>query len=308
MSFNINSGLFLFDFNDCHAVLGVPIDADFKEIRKRYLHIARLLHPDTCKSASVTEKQQANSLLSKLVNPAYEKFTAQGSRAEYMVMLNQISKRLIGEAATIKLKNELSVQLKQSKNIDGDYRTIINQLAQKQYQSLEQVLPLIAQISELNLVYLMHKAGSVQVSSPATAVQPSTSTHSPVSSAPAQPQPESPASAYLRRAQVLIEKNIFAQARVELQDALKLEPNNSRTHSLIGLVYLKQNQTTMAKVHINKALQLDPTDAIATKIKQQLESSGAATHSTTQTKTTNQQSSQPKSGGMFGGLFGGKKK
>lgn len=307
MSFNIDSGLFLFDFNDCHAVLGVTIDADFKEIRKRYLHIARRLHPDTCKSASISEKQQANSLLSKLVNPAYEKFTAERSRAEYMVMLNQISKRLIAEAAAIQLKNELSVQLKQSNNIERDYKTIINQLAQNQYESLEEVLAVIAQISELNVVYLMHKAGSVQVSSPSTAVQPS-NTPSPVSPAPAQ-APETPASAYLRRAQVLIEKNIFAQARVELQDALKLEPNNSRTHTLIGLVYLKQNQTTMAKVHINKALQLDPTDAIATKIKQQLDSSGVcAAHSTTQTKTTNQQSSQPKSGGMFGGLFGGKKK
>ena len=307
MSFNIDSGLFLFDFNDCHAVLGVPIDADFKQIRKRYLHIARRLHPDTCKSASISEKQQANSLLSKLVNPAYEKFTAERSRAEYMVMLNQISKRLIAEAAAIQLKNELSVQLKQSNNIERDYKTIINQLAQNQYESLEEVLAVIAQISELNVVYLMHKAGSVQVSSPSTAVQPS-NTPSPVSPAPAQ-APETPASAYLRRAQVLIEKNIFAQARVELQDALKLEPNNSRTHTLIGLVYLKQNQTTMAKVHINKALQLDPTDAIATKIKQQLDSSAvSAANSTTQTKTTNQQSSAPKSGGMFGGLFGGKKK
>lgn len=308
MSFNIDSGLFLFDFNDCHAVLGVTIDADFKEIRKRYLHIARRLHPDTCKSGSISEKQQANSLLSKLVNPAYEKFTAERSRAEYMVMLNQISKRLIAEAAAIQLKNELCVQLKRSNNIERDYKTIISQLAQNQYESLEQVLPLIAQISELNVVYLMHKAGSVQVSSPSTAVQPS-NTPSPVSPAPAQAQPETPASAYLRRAQVLIEKNIFTQARVELQDALKLEPNNSRTHSLIGLVYLKQNQTTMAKVHINKALQLDPTDAIATKIKQQLDSSAvSAANSTTQTKTTNQQSSAPKSGGMFGGLFGGKKK
>jgi len=34
--FKIDSGLFQFDFTDHHAVLGVPIDADFKDIRKRY--------------------------------------------------------------------------------------------------------------------------------------------------------------------------------------------------------------------------------------------------------------------------------
>ncbi len=311
MFFNIDSGLFLFDFIDHHAVLGVPLDADFKEIRKRYLQIARCLHPDTCKAASAADKQQASVLLSKLVNPAYEKFSLERSRAEYMVLLREMSKRLSGQSASIQLKSELAQQLKQSKNIDHAYRTSINSLALRQYQSLEQVLPLIAQISELNVVYLMHKGASgLQVSSPpSTAVQ--TSDKGNQQPPPSQPEPESAAQPYLRRAQALIEKNNYAGARVELQDALKLEPNNGRCHSLIGVVYLKQNQTTMAKVHINKALQLDPTDAIATKIKQQLDKSTqtSAGVSTTSTKTTtSQQSSVPKSGGLFGGLFGGNKK
>lgn len=307
MSFNIDSGLFLFDFIDHHAVLGVPVDADFKEIRKRYLHIARRLHPDTCKSASVTEKQQANSLLSKLVNPAYEKFAQERSRTEYMLVLNQMSKRLATDSATIQLKSEISQQLKQSNDIDRAYKTFINQLAQKQYHSLEQVLPLIAQISELNLVYLMHKGDKADHKSPPSPVQnSSTNKQQPPSS---QPDPESAIEPYLRRAQTLIEKNVYAQARVELQDALKLAPNNSRAHSLIAVVYLKQNQSTMARVHINKALQLDPQDPLATKLKQQLDqpSQTSAAKPTTLT-TTAKQSSQPKNGGLFGGIFGGKKK
>lgn len=310
MSFQIDSGVFLFDFTDHHAVLGVPLDADFKEIRKRYLQIARSLHPDTCKAASEADKQHASSLLSKLVNPAYEKFSLERSRAEYMVMLREMSKRLSGEGASIQLKSELAQQLKQSNNIDHAYRTSINQLAKKQYQSLEQVLPIIAQISELNVIYLMHMGGSrLQVSSPpSTAVISSARNNTePLCS---QPQSESAAEPYLRRAQALIEKNNYAGARVELQDALKLEPNNSRCHSLIGVVYLKQNQTTMAKVHINKALQLDPQDAIATKVKQQLDqpSQTSAGQPSTRTTTKGQQSPQTKSGGLFGGLFGGKKK
>ena len=308
MSYKIDSGLFLFDFTDHHAVLGVPVDADFKDIRKRYLQIARRLHPDTCQAASVVDKQLANSLLSKLVNPAYEKFSIERNRAEYVVLLREMSKRLTQEAASIQLKSELSQQLKQSNDIDRVYRTTINQLAQKQYQSLEQVMALIAQISELNMVYLLHKGGS-GLRSPAStpAINPNADAQQPPLG---QPEPESVVEPYLRRAQTLIEKNVFAAARVELQDALKLEPNNSRCHSLMGLVYLKQNLTAMAKVHINKALQLDPKDELGLKIKPLLDKLAQTSASqSNSTKTTgSQQSAESKNGGLFGGLFGGKKK
>ena len=307
MSYKIDSGLFLFDFTDHHAVLGVPVDADFKDIRKRYLQIARRLHPDTCQAASVVDKQLANSLLSKLVNPAYEKFSIERNRAEYVVLLREMSKRLTQEAASIQLKSELSQQLKQSNDIDRVYRTTLNQLAQKQYQSLEQVMALIAQISELNMVYLLHKGGS-GLRSPAStpAINPNADAQQPLG----QPEPESVVEPYLRRAQTLIEKNVFAAARVELQDALKLEPNNSRCHSLMGLVYLKQNLSAMAKVHINKALQLDPKDELALKIKPLLDKLAQTSASqSNSTKTTgSQQSAESKNGGLFGGLFGGKKK
>jgi curved DNA-binding protein CbpA len=312
MSFKIDSGLFLLDFTDRHAILGVPVDADFKEIRKRYLQIARLLHPDTCAAVSEADKQWANQLLSKLVNPAYEKFANERNRAEYMVMLKEMSKRLTQQAASIQLKNELSQQLKQSNNLDHAYRMLLHKLAQKQYQSFEQVLPAIAQISELNLVYLMRQGvGALQTPSPqSTAVISSGKDIK--QPAPEPPEPESLIETYLRRAQALMENKNFAQARVELQDALKLAPNNSRCHSSIGEVYLKQNQTTMAKVHINKALQLNPQDPIALKIKQQLDqlAKPAGGKSTTPSKGTQSQSSnQSKSGGgLFGGLFGGKKK
>ncbi len=307
MSYKIDSGLFLFDFTDHHAVLGVPVDADFKEIRKRYLQIARCLHPDTCQAASVVDKQLANSLLSKLVNPAYEKFSIERNRAEYVVLLREMSKRLTQEAASIQLKSELSQQLKQSNDIDRVYRTTINQLAQKQYQSLEQVMALIAQISELNMVYLSHKGGS-GLRSPAStpAINPNADAQQPLG----QPEPESVVEPYLRRAQALIEKNVFAGARVELQDALKLEPNNSRCHSLMGLVYLKQNLTAMAKVHINKALQLNPKDELALKIKPLLDklAQTSASQSNSTKTTQSPQSAESKNGGLFGGLFGGKKK
>jgi Flp pilus assembly protein TadD len=53
------------------------------------------------------------------------------------------------------------------------------------------------------------------------------------------------------------------QAKVELQDALKLEPQNSRCHSLMAMVYLRDNQLKMAKIHFDHALKLDPKEKIA---------------------------------------------
>lgn len=315
MSLKINGGLFQFDFTDYHAILGVSVDADFKEIRKRYLQIARHLHPDSCMAESVSDKQRASQMLSKLVNPAYEKFSKDSNRAEYILLLKEMSKRLVQDAATIELQNELSQQLNQTNNIDHIYKTSLQKLAETQYDSFDQALQLIGQISELNLVYLMRKGVNVQSPPPQTNVTNpgSYTTPTPPSPSPAS-QPDTVIEQYYRRAQLLIEKNNFAQARVELQDALKLEPHNSLCHSLIGVVYLKQNQTTMAKVHINKALQLNPKDPMALKGKKFLDqlaqkSSGQSPAASKATPSKPSGGTDNSGGsGLFGGLFGGKKK
>lgn len=310
MFFKIDHGLFNFDFTDHHAVLGVSVDSNFKEIRKRYLQIARLLHPDSCNASSEADKQRASQLLSKLVNPAYEQFSQERSRAEYTVLLREMSKRLGQESAAVEIKYELSKQLNESNNIEHTYKTALYKLAEKQYESFEQAPQLIAQISELNLVYLRRKGGSALPlpSSPPAAV---TGTSPNKNTPPPTPQPESVVEQYLRRAQGLIEKNSFTLARVELQDALKLEPNNSRCHSLMGVVYFRQNQLTMAKVHINKALQLNPKDQMALQGKQLLDQISQKTGGQPPAGSKSnegKQSDQSGRSGLFGGLFGGKKK
>jgi curved DNA-binding protein CbpA len=290
MSFRVDSGLFKFDFTDHHAILGVPVDADAKDIRKRYLKIARRLHPDSS-SFLDTEKEWANQLLAKLVNPAYEKLSQPGSTVEYVLLLSQMGKRLVEESSAVKLQSQLSQQLFQTSDIDQVYKASLHNLAEKQYDSLEHVLQLIAQISELNLVYLMRKAdaGIQSQSSSQDAKDNSASTITP---SPAQQKPESPVEQYLRRAQKFIAENNVAEARAELQEALKLEPNNSHCHSLMGMVYLRQNQATMAKVHFERALQLNPKDETALAGKRQLKPSEKSSGG----------------GGVFGGLFGRKNK
>lgn len=301
MSFKIQQGLFKLDIIDRHAILGVPLDADTKEIRQRYLKIAYRLHPDTCKASSDADKKLANQLLSKLVNPAYEELSKENARAEHLLILAQMGKTIATEGSNIMLTSEPAKQLSQA---IGDreqlYKKLLQSLASKQFASLDKVLNTIAQISELNLVYLTIKQGQIV---PMKATQPIAAKVTTESQAK-KPEPEAPASPvanYIRRAQEYLERNNPAQAVIEMRDALKIEPNNSTCHGLMGLAYLKQNQATMAKVHITKAWQANPQDPVAIRAKQELDKQIPAA---SKSKT----SSEGPSSGFLGGLFGGKKK
>ncbi|MBW4561224.1 MAG: tetratricopeptide repeat protein [Mojavia pulchra JT2-VF2] len=57
----------------------------------------------------------------------------------------------------------------------------------------------------------------------------------------------------------------WTQAVQELRDAIKLEPNNSDYHALLGLVHLQQNLRGMAMVYIRQALKLNPQNQLALK-------------------------------------------
>ncbi len=94
MPFGIKYGIFKLDVIDYHAVLGVPVNADTKQIRLRYLKIVPKLHPDTCKAKTEEDKQLANSILSKLVNPAYEVLNKDSSRAEHQIVIKAVPSRL----------------------------------------------------------------------------------------------------------------------------------------------------------------------------------------------------------------------
>ncbi len=318
MSLKIDRGLFKYDFTDYHAILCVPINADVKEIRKRYLKIARRLHPDSCTATSDAEKRLASDLLSKLVNPAYERLSQEKNRAEYMLVLLQTGKRLLQESTSIDLTSDVAKQLAQTPHLEQAYKSAIALLAETQYDSLDNVLQTIGLISEANLVYLVRNvAVSKPVSNPTPTPTPATNTATPSkenqTTAPPPPVKEdSIVAQYIRRSQDLLAKNQLAQAEVELRDALKLEPNNSRCHSLIAMVYLKQNQIKMAKVHFHRALQLDPQDEIALEgqraIEKILGQKSASSKSAAKSGTGTNKADKSNGGGLFGGLFGGKKK
>lgn len=83
----------------------------------------------------------------------------------------------------------------------------------------------------------------------------------------------------------------------------------------MGMIYLKQNQATMAKIHFNKALQLNPQDPMAHEGIQRLEQAqkspikpGVPTSKPGAPKEPSGKKPDDKAGGGLFGLFGGKKK
>lgn len=310
MSLQIERGLFLLDFSDFHAVLGVPIGAEVKEIRKQYLKIARRLHPDSCVAEREHDTQLAEKLLSKLVNPAWQHLSQEKSRADHLLVLKMKGQAAAGKRHELDFGSPMAKQLLSSSNPDYFYRTAVKDLSDRQYEQLDQAIELTAQISELNLAYLITKEGAPEGSVPRsqiyTTASVSTATKAPAQSALTQSAPtrtESLSDQYYRRAEGFMTKGNFVQATIELRDALKIEPNSSRCHSLMGMVYLRQNQPTMARIHFNKALSVDPQDPIALEGKQKLEPPAAKLpESKSAAKPT-----AKSSGSLFGSLFGKKK-
>ncbi|AFY39588.1 heat shock protein DnaJ domain protein [[Leptolyngbya] sp. PCC 7376] len=322
MSFVIRQGLFLLDIADHYAVLGLPVDAGSKTVRKAYLKIAQRLHPDTCKAKDAAEKQLASELLSKLVNPAYEQLSKPVSWSEFQVVIKQLSKQLNQKSDTpLKLKSAIAQDLvKDLDKLEVEYHNKVREVAQTNYRDLSTTLDNIGALSELNLVFLKNtvqeNTGLLSNStSPGRTTRTNsrtTSSSSPASvtperntTAPAKTTTSSSLEAAIWRGEQHLKKKKFAKATLEFREAIKLDPNSVRAHALMGISYLQQKQIAMAKVHIKKAYMAKPSDPLARKAKQLLEK---AMGSALETQTGSKKSGNEKKGGLFGGLFGGKKK
>jgi curved DNA-binding protein CbpA len=325
MSFQIKHGIFKLNIIDHYAVLGIELNSSPKEIRAKYLKIAQKLHPDTSKTKSDTEKKLASEVLSKLVNPAYEELSKDKTRNEYLLVLSQLGQRLAEDKDRVKFSFETAQKLlKAGDSYELEYKNILKKISPEQYESLNELIDFIGQISELNLGYLIHQQGKKLgnnerkltlndfINTPNTESQPTVSNQSQKTQSD-EISTASKVPSYIRRAQEYIGKNLFTQAITELRDAIKLDPNNSSCHALIGLAYLKQNQMSMARVHIDKAWKADPKDPIALNSKQELDKLDKASDLSKKTNSTdrantNNASNKSTNSSMFGGLFGGKKK
>ncbi|MBW4653652.1 MAG: tetratricopeptide repeat protein [Kaiparowitsia implicata GSE-PSE-MK54-09C] len=326
MALNIEQGLFGLDCVDHHAVLGVSIDADAKLIRKRYLTLARRLHPDSYTKESEGDRQHAAELLSKLVNPAYEQLSSEKNLSEYLLLLKLKGQQALRQQETIILSSAAARTVAASRgDVDQAYRKAVHELAETQYQQLDQMEEITGQLSELNLVYVMRKANNGDFAAPTASP---TTNASPANGAPSSPPsernaPKPPATkdaivaSYVRRAHEFEKKNNFNAAVKELRDALQLSPKNAIAHSRLGLIYYKTKQTTMAKIHFRKALELNPEDATAQEGMRRLEAPepnpaedkrGAKATGKAAKSSSKDTPKDGKSGGGLFGLFGNKKK
>ena len=86
---------------------------------------------------------------------------------------------------------------------------------------------------------------------------------------------------YCRRAQEYIMAKNYSKAILELRYAIDLHPNNEQAHALLGMSYLQQDLLTMAKIHINKALAINPKYENAIKARQMLNKTLLAKRNTT---------------------------
>lgn len=327
MSFEIRRGLFGHDVTDYHAILGVPIGTDPKAIRKRFLQIAPRLHPDTCSAATPQGKAYAQQLMSRLVNPAYATLTNDAKRADHEAVLRMLHGRLPQQPAKVTIEGKFAQQLSQESNVQAAYLKALQAIAAQQYDTLDQVLIRIAEISELNLVYLLRTAQGAGQGSMARPSAQAAPPPPPVARPAPTPAPSGEVSAAregstgnmqfvaraLQRAEELVAKGQFAMATQELKDALKIDGNNAGCHAWLGKIYLQQQQGTLAKVHLTRALAIDPSHPVALAAKQDLDRLTGGQATAQPSKTTKP---QPKTigggkdkpgGGLFGGLFGRKK-
>jgi curved DNA-binding protein CbpA len=314
---DIEKGLFQFDLTDYHAILGVSLDADAKQIRKRYLAIARKLHPDSQLSSSEADKQQAHEILSKLVNPAYEKLTQEKMITEHLVVLRLRGQQLSRQAAPIELSSDVAKDLIKHGNAAPLYASALKQLADEQYESLDRVIAVTEQISELNLAYLVNTAKGIAAATPTSTTPPATlppNTPAPGNAEPtphpsaktAPPPPPKRTSiidSYLNRANELARRKKYTQAILEMREAVKTNPNHAQCHSQLADYYLRSGQATMAKVHLKRALSLDPKNDLATQLNAKVNKAAPKKAVSGSVKTPQAKSK----GGLFG-LFGGKQK
>jgi curved DNA-binding protein CbpA len=260
-------------FNDPFAVLGIAVTADDRRVQKRYRNAAMNLHPDRYIDADGEVREFTEKLLTRLINPAYEKLRQDSERKECLAIL-RIKVRGLTRTAPLSPRSEIAQQLMERPVTDVDvfYEQSVTQLADIQFNPCTNFESVTQQLMELNLVYLQLKVGNL-----GGGVQEKRDGLVPAAEAKPQqfvavPQkPEVAAESYdqrhYRRAQEYAKKGAWSQAVQELRDAIRIKADKSEYHSLLGISYLflEKPLPGMAKVHLKRALELNPKDPYGLK-------------------------------------------
>jgi curved DNA-binding protein CbpA len=153
----ITKGIGYQGFDDHFAILGLPITANERQVRDRYLMIAKKLHPDVCR-LSADEKELASRFFARLVNPAYFALNRTRERAEYLKVLKLIPKLMLKRNQKITPQSEVAQNLANDPNKDS-YEQSIVAISILQYEQMSGFLDYAGDLSELNLVFLLCNEG-----------------------------------------------------------------------------------------------------------------------------------------------------
>lgn len=237
---------------------------DAAQIRKKFLKLAKVLHPDVF-GKSAEEKEIATKYFSKMVSPAYQVLNSDRDRGEYLATLRMFAQTKKQKQENPTLTAELAQKLYRIPH-EITYKQYVDQVAPKQYESLDSILEYTELLSELNLVYLLTQ-NSLAFTTGSSSVPVGSQVANPDTGAtkPAQPPAQSPALRNLNMAELFINKKQWSDALKELVTAEKLDPNNAKVYALKGLVQMNQNAIAIAKTSFQKALKLDPQEPTALK-------------------------------------------
>ncbi|MEN9231347.1 MAG: DnaJ domain-containing protein [Thermostichus sp. DG02_5_bins_236] len=332
----INRGLARYEA-DYYAILGVPLSADSKGIRRGYLQAAKSLHPDRF-VGNAEAAERANLLFAKLVSPANEMLSKERERGEYEAVIRMRIKRLLeSPPADLWPDGEAVKGLAESADWQEEYVKRVNQLSAEQYSSMDSMLSKTEQLSELNLAYLLLKANYKGIpsrsrttsstpipaaASPATTSLRTTTTPVATPAVPTAPSPPpapklSPAETRFIQALDMIERKQYRDAVQYLNFAIGAEPNVARYYLHRGIAHLKQGNIGMARADFVQVTRLDPANAeLMLEVRRWMQQTGpqqpvagAATgRQTAQTqKVVPPPPKKEDNGGFLGRLFGKKK-
>ncbi len=295
----IDRGISQFN-HDYYAALGLPIISSPVYIRHVYVSIARILHPDV-HGFSTEEKEIATQYLAKLVNPAYNVLMKDEERKAYQGIFKLLAKRLMQKSRNVPIHSAIACELMMAPN-DGLYERSVSKIAKLQYQSLKTILEYTAQISELNLVYILYKEGYqygadnmppvLAPMSPTKSPKPPASNYFtppkasyttpqyPTYKPPINRQSDPDETVFqtriedrdtsaigdrLKICEVYISQGDWKSALKDLREILQLDKNNSKCHAMLGVVYKNINQPQMAKASLQRSLQINPQESLALK-------------------------------------------
>jgi len=255
---------------DPYAVLGVSLNADERQISKRYYILSKQLHPDNYINKNEPDQELAQAVFTQLINPAYQQLKQTKKRLNTIELLRSQAKVLNqSNAGGVGTSIIQSISKMSTGEAELFYEDVVTSYSSAQYHFLHQSCLITQQLSVLNIVYLSYRQSNLPQANEPKPIIPQEENQIPsnISSSntilQAEPINYNYAQHYYERALEYYHQEKWNLAVRELRDAIKLDLTNSDYYALMGVIYFQQKFIGMAKVYIRQALKINPQQPLA---------------------------------------------